>query len=119
MHSSIKPYRVGEGHHVPAQNAFLGEPAYDPDAALAIPKSELAAQGIKHPEITGAQQSLYRAYAKTGKPLTWDAMQSIETQALVKAGMNPGMAQATVTKAINALKAAGVKGATKIPWGGK
>jgi len=33
--------------------------------------------------------------------------------------MNPGTAQATVTKAINALKAAGVNEPTKTPWGGK
>jgi len=69
--------------------------------------------------VTGAQKSLYQAYAKTGQPLTWDATKSIETQALVRAGMNPGAAQATVARAIDALKAAGVSGPTKIPWGGK
>ncbi|GEM_PF-2319365 len=115
----LQPYRVGRGHHVPAQNAFLGEPAYNPQTALAIPKAELEIQGVKHTVITVAQQALYRAFAKTGQPLTWDAMQSIETQALVKGGMKPLTAQAIVTKAINALKAAGVKGPTKIPWGGK
>ena len=115
----LKPYEVGQGHHIPAKEAFKGDPAYNPDAAPAIPKSELKLQGIEHTKVTGVQQKLYRAYAKTGQPLTWDAMRSIETQALVRAGMNPGAAQAAVAGAINALKAAGVKGPTKIPWGGR
>jgi len=79
----LKPYRVGAGHHVPAKSAFIGDPAYDPRAALAVPKSELEAQSVSHLKVTGVQRALYRAYAKTGQPLTWDAMQSIETQALV------------------------------------
>jgi len=87
-------------------------------AALAIPNSELEAQGISHSAVTGAQQTLYRAYAQSGQPLTWEAMQSIETQALIKGGMSPGSAAATVNNAINALKASGVNGPNRIPWGG-
>lgn len=40
----------------------------------------------------------------------------IETEALIRAGMKPGVAGATVAKAIDALKQAGVAAPTKIPW---
>jgi hypothetical protein len=53
------------------------------------------------------------------KEPTWDAVQSIETQALVKGGMSQAAAEATVSKAISILKAAGVKQPTKIPWSDK
>ena len=116
----LKPYGgPGGGHHVPAQSAFIGDPAYNPNTALAIPNAELANQGVNHYLVTGAQQTLYRAYAQTGQTLTWDTIQAIETQALVAGGMNQATAQATVTEAINALKEAGVTGPTRIPWGGK
>jgi hypothetical protein len=116
--AALRAYSEDGGHHIPAKSAFTGDPAYDANAALAIPNSELAAQGISHSAVTGAQQTLYRAYAQTGQPLTWEAMQSIETQALVRGGMSPGSASATVNNAINALKASGVSGPTRIPWGG-
>ena len=71
-----------------------------------------------HPAITGAQNHLYSEYAKTGQPLTWEAIQRIETQALVEAKASPGAAAATVKKAIESLKAAGIT-PMKTPWGGK
>jgi hypothetical protein len=116
--AALGPYREGRGHHVPAKRAFTGDPNYDIDAALAIPNSELAAQGIFHPQITGAQQSLYREFAKTGQPVTWDIVRSIETQALTRAGMSSESASVTVNKAISALQASGVSGPIRIPWGG-
>ena len=45
-------------------------------------------------------------------------MEIIETEALTRGGMEFGMAHRTVLKAIDALKAAGVNGSTRIPWGG-
>jgi hypothetical protein len=45
-------------------------------------------------------------------------METIETQALITGGMEAEMARATVQKAIQALKDAGVSGPTRIPWGG-
>jgi hypothetical protein len=113
----LQPYNEGGGHHIPAQSAFTGATNYDSGTALAIPQSELENLNLDHGAISGAQQVLYRAYAQTGQPLTWDAMQSIETQALIKGGASPGTAAATVTNAINALKASGVSGPTRIPWG--
>jgi hypothetical protein len=59
----------------------------------------------------------YRAFAQTGAPLTWEAMATIETNALIRGGMAPEMASATVTRAIDALKQAGVAGPIRIPWG--
>jgi hypothetical protein len=44
-------------------------------------------------------------------------MESIETQALVRGGMDQVTALATVRQAIEALKAIGVAGPTRIPWG--
>jgi hypothetical protein len=117
--ATLKPYNEGSGHHVPAKSAFKGDSVYNPTTAPAIPNSELDRLNIDHDLVTGAQQRLYRSYAQTGKPLTWDAVQSIETKALVKGGMSRVAAEATVSKAINALKAAGVKQPTRIPWGGK
>jgi len=60
----------------------------------------------------------YKAFAQTGATLTWQAVEGIETQALVRGGMQPGIARATVLKAIQALKDAGVSAPTRIPWGG-
>jgi hypothetical protein len=114
----LEPYEKGFGHHIPAKRMFEGDPLYDPDKALAIPKDELARIGASHPQITGAQASLYSAFSKTGNPLTWDVIENIETKALVLGGgLNPGVASATVKSAIAPLRAAGVS-PTKIPWGG-
>jgi hypothetical protein len=76
---------------------------------------------IEHPvgELTKAQREAYQALAKTGKLPTWEEIAKIETDALVKGGMKPDMAQATVAKAIKALKDAGVAGPVRTPWGGK
>lgn len=89
---------------------------YNANRALATPNAALASLGIRHTTISTAQQTLYRAFAQTGKPLTWEAMEAIETQALIKAGMNAEQAAATVRQAIQALKDAGVTGPSRIPW---
>jgi hypothetical protein len=103
---------------VPAKRAFDGAPGYDPNKALAIPNAELLKQGVKnHNKVTGVQLTLYKEFAQTGQPLTWEAMAKIETEALVKGGMNLDIAKATVAKAIQALKDAGVAGPIRIPWG--
>jgi len=115
----LRPYGgPGGGHHVPAKSGFRGASGYNPNEVLAIPNAELARLGVSHPTVTGAQAQFYRAFSQTGKPLTWEAIQTIETQALVRGGMNARQAAATVQKAIEALKDAGVSGPTRIPWGG-
>lgn len=60
----------------------------------------------------------YRAFAANGKTLTWSDASTIETNALVRGGMSRSMAQATVDKAIQALKDSGVSGPARILWGG-
>lgn len=111
-------YIEGRGHHVPAKSAFRGAPNYDPAHALAVPKAELLRLGISHARITGAQQTLYRQFASTGRPLTWDIMATIEGQALEAAGMGRASAASIAERAIAALKQAGVENPTRIPWGG-
>jgi RHS repeat-associated protein len=113
----LEEYGIGGGHHVGAKSAFIGAAGYDAARALAIPNAELARLGISHYTITGAQATLYRAFAATGQPITWEVVQRIETEALVRAGMTAQMAAATVQKALAALKAAGVQGPVRIPWG--
>jgi len=116
--AELKPYKEGAGHHVPAKRAFDGAPGYDPKKALAIPNAELNKLGIKHDKVvTPAQRTAYMEFAKTGQPLTWEAIAKIETDVLVKSGMTLDMASATVAKAIKALKDAGVAGPVRIPWG--
>jgi hypothetical protein len=93
---------------------------YNENTALAIPNEEMVRLGVQHVElVTPAQRALYTAFEKTGEKLTWEAMETIETQALITGGMQPGMARATVQKAIQWLKDSGVSGPTRIPWSGQ
>jgi RHS repeat-associated protein len=109
----------GGGHHIPAKSAFIGAAGYDLNKALAIPNAELARLGINHGVVTGAQMVAYKAFANTGATLTWEAMSTIETNALIKGGLNAASAKGVVIEAINDLKKAGVTNPTRIPWGGK
>jgi hypothetical protein len=83
---------------------------------LAIPPEELARLGVTHSTVTGAQQTLYRQFAKTAKQLTWEVVETIETEALVRGGLDPDAARATVKQAIEALQKGGVPGPTRVPW---
>ncbi len=112
----LLPYEEGLGHHIPAKSAFDNVPGFDADKVLAVPKAVLEKLNIKHPLVSGAQNRLYTAFGKTGKDLTWEIMEEIETKALTAGGANPATALATVKKAIAALKAAGITGAGRIPW---
>jgi hypothetical protein len=113
----LKPYNEGRGHHIPAKSAFEGAPNFNKNTVLAIPKAVLKLLKINHNIVTGAQMTGYRAFAKTGAKLTWEAMEDIETNALVKGGLKDvDVARATVRQAIQALQKAGVPGPTRIPW---
>lgn len=74
--------------------------------------------GIQHSEISRAQMMRYKDFAKNNKALTWETIAEIEIASLVDARMDLKMAQATVAKAIQALKASGVASPIRIPWGG-
>jgi hypothetical protein len=116
----LKPYGgKGGGHHVGAKSAFEGAKGFDPDTALAIPNREMARLSINHTRVTTAQRKRYSAFARTGKPLTWDVVQDIETKALIDGGAEPAQAAAAVRRAIQALKDSGVSGPIRIPWGGR
>ncbi|CAN5831421.1 hypothetical protein BH11PLA1_BH11PLA1_01550 [soil metagenome] len=110
---------TGGGHHVLAKSALVGAEGYDLNAALAISNAELKRLGLDHSVITGGQQIGYRALALSGEKLSWEAMERIETQALIRAGMQPGVALATVRKSIQEVKDAGVVEPIRIPWSKK
>ena len=115
--AKLEPYKQGGGHHVPAKRAFEGAPGYDANKALAIPKAELEKLGVMdHNVVTGAQRTKYMAFAKTGQPLTWEAIATIEADALVAGGMQHDIAKSTVAKAVQVLKDAGIT-PVRIPWG--
>jgi len=118
--AELKPYGgPGGGHHIPAKKAFEDAAGYDINAALALPNAEMLRLGVNHRTVTGAQATLYNAFSKTGADLTWEVMSEIETTALIRGGMLPGAAAATVRQAIGALRGAGITGPTRIPWGAK
>lgn len=71
---------------------------------------------VRHAAVTGTQRRLYREFAKTGAKLSWEEVERIETEALVRGGMNPNVASTTVKKAVDALKKAGVSSPKRIPW---
>ena len=52
----------------------------------------------QHGLASVTQQILYRKFAKTGQKLTWNDVETIEIQALIRAGMTKGVAAATVRK---------------------
>ncbi len=116
--ADLQPYGgSGGGHHIPAKSAFREDPNYDMDEALAMPNSELDRLGSNHRVITGAQKILYTTFAKTGQKLDWPDIERIETEALVRGGIqSETTANEIVKEAISALKAKGVK-PTRIPWG--
>ncbi len=64
------------------------------------------------------QTKLYKEFAKKSKKLTFEIMLEIETQALIKLGVDPIVALATVKKAIDAIKARGIIIPKRIPMGG-
>lgn len=104
---------------MPAKAAFEGAPNYNPVTALAVPNSEMARLGVAHRIVSGAQQTGYRALAKSGTALTWESVAEVETNALIRGGMTPAQAGATVTEAIARLQKAGVAAPTRMPWGGR
>lgn len=112
----LLPYGIGSGHHIPAKSAFAGMLGYDAESALAIPISELVRLNVYHPAVTGAQMTAYKAFAKTGETLTWEVMERIETQALIRGGMEAETARLTVQQAIQSLKSVGIPGPVRIPW---
>lgn len=82
----------------------------------------MEAWGIRHADVTGAQQRLYRQFVKTGAPFTWEAMAKIETQAIVHGSgysLNFETVKPTVDAALHHIRTTmGVAQPFRIPWGG-
>ena len=104
------------GHHPLSKKAFEGNPSYSDQNALTISNDLLKQYGANHSAITGRQHTLYSEFAKTGQPFTLEAMQNIETQALIQAGFPEPLAQIAVQEAIEQLHAWGVTSPSQIPW---
>jgi len=115
----VQPYGgPGGGHHLLAKSAFRGAKGNDTNAMLAIPNDELARFKIYHPDISGAQQKGYRAFARKEIPLSLDGAGEIDGQALIDAGLAPKAARNAMQQAVAWARARGIK-PTRIPWGEK
>ncbi|WP_440120994.1 hypothetical protein [Tenacibaculum sp. Ill] len=121
-------HSIVKGHHPLAKSAFRSDKFYDIQKAFSVSSSKLqdiwraanpSADLINiHNKITGQQNSLYSAFAKTGEVLTLDKMAEIEIKAMTNVGVPKDVATGWVIKALEDLKAQGVKVITNIPWNG-
>ena len=112
-------YELVGGHHVHAKRGFEGIATYDPNAAFAVSEGFLRNYGIRHADITGAQQVLFRDFAETGFPNTLTHHSRIAYQALVEAGMPPNVAKDLVLQSQTQLIRSGVLEPSSIPWSGR
>ncbi|MGG8496891.1 hypothetical protein ACQY1Q_10770 [Tenacibaculum sp. TC6] len=110
-------YSVVKGHHPLAKSAFKSDKFYDIQKAFSVSTESLGGQSV-HYAITGNQNRLYSAFAKTGEVLTIDKMANIEIKAMVDAGIPENIATGWVIKALEDLKAQGVKVISHVPWNG-
>ena len=116
LDDGLGTYKDQGGHHPVAKKAFEGAEGYDPDTAITISDKKLSELGVRHSTITRQQHSLYYEFAKTGKPLTMDAIKEIEIKALTNSGIPKDYATNAVEKAIADLIEHGVTQPVKIPW---
>lgn len=116
------------GHHPLAKISFKSDKFYDFKKAFSVPNNKLQEIWEKanpnqalinvHSKITGQQNSLYSAFAKKNKPLTIEKMAEIEANAMINIGIPEDVAVGWIIKALEDLKAQGVKVITNIPWNG-
>ena len=116
LDDGLGTYSKQGGHHPMAKKSFEGVKGYDHKSAVTISNSKLESFGTKHSKITGQQNSLYTAYAKTGQPLTMDSMRQIEIQAMTNVGVPVNYATNAVDKAVVDLLKSGVTQPVRIPW---
>ncbi len=106
--------RLAETHWQVKRDKF-----YDLKKAFSVSISKLDEIKVRiHAKITGQQNSLYSAFAKTDEILTIEKMADIEIQAMVNSGVPKDIATGWVVKALEDLKVQGVKIITNIPWNG-
>jgi hypothetical protein len=85
--------------------------------AFSVSVNSLGGQSV-HYAITGNQNSLYSAFAKTDEVLTIEKMADIEIKAMTNVGIPSDIARGWAIKALEDLKTQGVKVITNIPWNG-
>jgi hypothetical protein len=115
----VTPYTDDGGHHVFAKRAFEGLSDYDPDAALAIGKSEIARLKLRHLDaggITQTQRRLFTELAESGRPNTLAEHARIARESLIAGGLSKSDAQIVVDKALKQLQSWGIKAPVHIPW---
>lgn len=71
-----------------------------------------------HQQITSQQNIVHTELAKTRGVLTLQKMAQIEIKAMINKGILEGIAAGCVIKALEGLKAQGVRIITNIPWNG-
>jgi len=120
-------YSKVKGHHPVAKKAFEGDQSYDYQKAfcVAIESLEKAWKTVNkgipqnlHAKVTANQNSLYSAFAKTGKRLEIGDLADIEIKAMTNAGLPDDIATGWVVKALEDLKNQGVTEIVNIPWNG-
>jgi hypothetical protein len=106
----------GGGHHIHQKAAFEGNPNYDLNKALALPNSQIDANGWNHQAMTREQRRLQDELARSGRPNTMVEQTRIAVEALVAGGATKDEARKMVAESLNNLRNAGARSPTGIPW---
>jgi RHS repeat-associated protein len=117
--TGVGAYRLVGGHHIHAKRAFQGIAGYDLREALAVSDGLLARYGVRHADITAAQQRLFRQLAASGAPNTLTQHSRIAYRALVEAGVPRSVAADLVIGSQSQLIRSGIFEPSAIPWGGQ
>jgi RHS repeat-associated protein len=115
--SGAGPYRHVGGHHIHAKRAFEGTSGYNPLDGFAVSDRLLAQYGVRHADITSAQQRLFRNLVNSGAPNTLTHHSRIAYQAMVEAGMPSHLAKQLVLESQRRLIQEGAFTPLRIPWG--
>jgi RHS repeat-associated protein len=113
----IGEYGLVSGHHVHAKRAFEGVAGYDRMKALAVSDGALARFGVRHADVTAAQQRLFRALDASGAPNNLTQHSRVAYQALVQAGVPANAAKQMVIQSQSQLIRFGAVEPARIPWG--
>lgn len=121
MANQMRPHKEGGGHHPGAKAAMRKKPAgqyvedFNPREAPCIPRDLMTDEGWNHRAITAAQRKAYKAFEKSGKPISWKNMEKIEVDAMVKGGVPRNIAKAFFKRYKEWCTARKIK-PRRIPW---
>jgi hypothetical protein len=107
------------GHHVHSKKAFEGISGYSSSSAFAVSDQMLASYGVRHADITGAQQRLFREFSASGRPNTLTHHSRIAYQSMVRAGLPNDVAKGLVAQSQSQLIKNGIFSPNVIPWGNR